>query len=250
MKDEKRTHFFENEWGMYSATLFSPPEESNHAGPVIVFAPGFRARKEWYQWLGDCLASHGYFALLFTVPSQKCRNPQQWSDGIRSAIDYVVREQESLPDTMSPETTGAMGHSMGGLGALLAGSADSRITCIVGLAPAILPGHLSIPNELYRVPIPIQLQIGSNDGIIPPENVKTFFRDLRSKPKSFIEIEGGNHMRFLDKTTISTIGEYVSRLGALGRRLKDGRATITFEEQHSISRNGFIEWFDRYLKGR
>jgi dienelactone hydrolase len=247
VKGEKQTYFFENKWGIYSAALFSPPEESNRFGSVIVFAHGFRAQKEWYQWLGDCLASHGYFALLFTVPSQKCRNPQQWSDGIRSAINYMFREQESLPDTMSPEKTGVMGHSIGGLGALLAGSVDSRIKCIVGLAPAILPEHLNIPKELYRVPIPIQLQIGSNDGIIPPKNVKTFFNDLRSKQKSFIEIEGGNHMRFLDKTTTSTIGEYVSRLGVLGRRLKDGRATISFEEQHSISRNGFIEWFDCYL---
>ena len=55
-------------------------------------------------------------------------------------------------------------------------------------------------------------------------------------------------MRFLDKTAISTIGEYFTRLGLLGRQLKDGRAEITFEEQHTISRNGFMEWFNHYLK--
>jgi hypothetical protein len=30
------THFFDNKWGTYSTTYFSPPEESNTAHPVIV----------------------------------------------------------------------------------------------------------------------------------------------------------------------------------------------------------------------
>lgn len=248
VKDGKPTHFFENKWGTYSAAHFYPPGESNITHPTIVFAHGLRAQKEWYSWIGDCLASQGYFALFFTVPSKKCLNPQQWSDGFRSAIDYLLSKKGSLYDKICPEKIGVMGHSIGGLGALIAGSEDPRIKCIVVLAPAILPERLSIPKEIYRFSIPIQFQIGSNDGIIPPENVKTFFNDLHSKQKSYVEIEGGNHMRFLDKTTISMIGEYVSRSGVLGRRLKDCRAKITFEEQHSISRNGFMEWFNHYLK--
>jgi alpha-beta hydrolase superfamily lysophospholipase len=142
-----------------------------------------------------------------------------------------------------------MGHSFGGLGALIAVKEDSRIKCMVGLAPAILPEVLrAIPKEDYSISTPIQLQIGSNDGIIPPENVKIFFDNLRSEQKSYIEIEGGNHQRFGDKTTALMIGEYMSRIGMLGRRFKDRKATITFEEQHSISRNHFVEWFNRYLK--
>jgi hypothetical protein len=44
------------------------------------------------------------------------------------------------------------------------------------------------------------------------------------------------------------IDEYMSRLGALGRQFKDRKAKITFEEQSSISRSVFMEWFNRYLK--
>ena len=248
MKDEKLTHFFENKWGTYSATYFSSPEESNIPRPTIVFAHGIRAQKEWYSWIGDCLASQGYFALLFTVPSKNLPNPQQWSDGIRSAIDHLLSKEESSHDKICSEKIGIMGHSMGGLGALIAGSEDPRIKCIVGLAPAILPELLPIPKEIHNISIPIQLQIGSNDGLIPPVNVKTFLNSLHSEQKSYIEIEGGNHIRFIDKTTSSMIGEYMSRFGALGRQFKDRKARITFEEQHSISRNGFIEWFNRYLK--
>lgn len=246
---EDVTHFFENKWGTYSATYFSPPEESNISHLTIVFAHGLGAQKEWYSWIGDYLAGQGYSAFLFTVPSKRLPNPEQWSDGIKSAIDYLLNKEGSLHDRIYPEKIGVMGHSMGGLGALIAAREDSRIKCIVGLAPAILPEVIrAIPKEGYSISTPIQLQIGSNDGLIPPENVKTFFDSLHSEQKSYIEIEGGNHMRFGDKTTVLMMGECMSRIGMLGRRFKDRKATITFEEQHSISRNHFMEWFNSYLK--
>ena len=248
LQQEQLTHFFENRWGTYSATHFSPTKESSTAHPVIIFVHGFRAQKEWYSWIGDCLASQGYSALLFTVPSTKLPKPKQWSDGIRSAIDYLLSKESPVYDRICSEKIGAMGHSMGGLGALIAGSEDPRIKCIVGLAPAILPEFLSISKEIYGISTPIQLQIGSNDGLIPPENVKTFFNGLTSKQKSYIEIKGGNHIRFLDKTMTSIIGEHVSRFGALGRQFKDGKASITFEKQHSMSSNSFLEWFNYHLE--
>lgn len=180
------------------------------------------------------------------MPSKLTVNPHQWSDGIISAIDHLLTEK-SVHYKICPGKIGVMGHSMGGLGSLIVGSQDSRIQCIVGLALAILPEYLSIPKEIFGISIPTQLQIGSNDGIIPPENVKDFI-DLYSKKKRFIEIEGGNHMRFLNETTISKIGEHMTKFGMLGGLLKDNSAKITFEEQHTISSNGFLEWFNHYLK--
>ena len=200
-----------------------------------------------YSWIGECLASQGYSVLLFTVPSKNLPNPLQWSDGIRSAIDYLLSEEGPLRDRTNPEKIGVMGHSMGGLGALIAASEDSRIRCIVGLAPAILAGF-PFPEKIYNISIPVQVQIGSNDGLIAPEDVKCFFDNLRSEQKSYIEIQGGNHIRFADKNAMLMIGEYLSRTGAIGKRFRDKEATITFEEQHSISSTGFIEWFNRYLK--
>jgi len=246
LNDGEQTHFFKNKWGTYSATLFSPPEEMNTTHPTIIFAHGYRAQKEYYTWIGDCLASQGYFALLFTVPSNRLPNPQQWSDGFGSAIDYLLSKEETLHE--SPQKIGVMGHSMGGLGALLAGSEDPRIECIVGLAPATLPQHFPILREVYDIQIPILVQIGSKDGIVNPENVKAFFDQLHSKQKSYLEIQGGNHIRFGDRTAALVIGEYLIRLGALGRRFKDGRAGITFEEQHQLSSRSFLECFNQYLK--
>ena len=249
MKDKEVTCFFENKWGTYSATYFSSSADTANAiHPTIVFVHGFRAKKEWYSWIGECLASQGYSSLLFTVPSPKLPNPHQWSDGIKNAIDYLSNKESPLHDKTCSERIGVMGHSMGGLGALMAGSEDSRIKCVVGLAPAIIPRLLTVPEEIYNMSIPIQLQIGSEDGIISPEDVKAFFNNLASEKKTNIEIKGGNHIRFMDRTTASTIGEYVTRFGALGKQFKDGKASITFDEQHNISSSNFVEWFDHFLK--
>jgi len=248
LRDSQSTHTFENRWGIYSATYYSPSDKQDSIHPTIVFVHGFRARKEWYSWIGELLASRGYSALLFTVPSAKLPDPNQWSDGIKSAVDYLLNKEYPLYNETSPDKIGVMGHSMGGLGALMAGSEDNRIRCIVGLAPAIIPDVFQIPKKLHDISSPIQLQIGSNDGLIPAENVRAFFDSLSSKKKSYVEIRGGNHIRFVDKGIVSTVGEFLSRFGALGRRFRDGRASITFEEQHSISGNNFVDWFDSHLK--
>ena len=139
MKNTQSTFFFQNKWGTYSASYYDPSHEADVGYPAIVFVHGFRARKEWYSWIGKCLASQGYAAFLFTVPFPKLQDPHQWSDGIKSAIDYLVDKKHPLHDKICPERIGAMGHSMGGLGTLLAGYEDVRIKCIVGLAPAIIP---------------------------------------------------------------------------------------------------------------
>ncbi|HZD44306.1 MAG TPA: alpha/beta hydrolase, partial [Methanomicrobiales archaeon] len=155
--------------------------------------------------------------------------------------------ENPLHNKISPEKIGVMGHSMGGLGALLAGYEDPRITCIVGLAPAVISSRFHTPKKIHALSTPVQVQIGSNDGLIPPETVKTFLDNLSAEQKNCVEIEGGNHTRFMDKTTVSILGEYLTRLGTLGRRFKDGKATITFEDQHVRSGTRFIEWFKEHL---
>jgi dienelactone hydrolase len=165
--------------------------------------------------------------LLFNVPSRFSFNPWQWPDGIRSAIDYLSCQSSDLIDL---NRIGAMGHSMGGLGVLIAGSLDSRIKCAVCLAP---PVHVNLFYLPKRFGIPIQLQIGIRDKLVPAEKVKAFYADLSAVEKEIVEISGGNHVQFMDLP----LGGFL-----------DNRATVSVKEQHSASGRGFITWFDRYLK--
>ena len=250
MENRKSNCSFQNRWGTYTATCYPPSHEPGTVHPVVLFVHGFMARKEWYSWIGEYLANHGYAAFLFTVPSPRLPDPHQWSDGFKSAIDCLADEGNQFHHMINFEEIGTMGHSMGGLGALLAGYEDSRIKCVVGLAPAILPEVFQIPERINALSKPVQLQIGSNDGLIPPLNVKAFFDGLSTVHKSYVEIKGGNHIRFMNKGSVSIIGEYLTRFGTLGSHFKDDKAKISFEDQHAKSSTSFLEWYQQHLRAR
>jgi predicted dienelactone hydrolase len=233
--------FFENKWGTYNATIYYLEELDNR--PVVIFAHGFAAWKELYTWVADSLVKQGYVTLLFTVPNMLRIRPHQWSDGFKNAIDYILGEK-TLSRRVDFEKIGAMGHSMGGLGALIAASEDPRIKCVEGLAPGVLPIFLKRHKEALSVLLPVQVQIGSEDKIIYPEYVKAFYDHLVSEKKSYIQIPGGNHIQFTDKRNITVIGDSLGALAGSERHLTDGPPKISFEEQQSISRNNFSAWFD------
>lgn len=188
--------FFENKWGTYNATIYYFEELDNR--PVVIFAHGLAAWKELYTWVVDSLVKQGYVTLLFTVPNILRIRPHQWSHGFKNAIDYILGEK-TLSRRVDFERIGAMGHSMGGLGALIAASEDPRIKCVEGLAPGVLPIFLKRHKEALSVLLPVQVQIGSEDKIVHPEHVKAFYDHLISEKKSFIQIPGGNHIQFTDK---------------------------------------------------
>ncbi len=96
--------------------------------------------KELYTWVADSLVNQGYVTLLFTVPNNLLFEPHQWSDGFESAIDYLLNEK-ILAARIDPERIGVIGHSMGGLGALIAANKNACIKSVVGLAPANIATH-------------------------------------------------------------------------------------------------------------
>ena len=237
--------FFENKWGIYNSTVYYPEGLENQ--PIVIFAHGFSAWKELYIWVANSLVNQGYITLLFTVPNIFLIKPHQWSDGFKNAIDYILNEK-TFSGRVNVEKIGAMGHSMGGLGALIAASEDQRIKCIVGLAPGVLPRFLKRHKEALNIHIPVQVQIGSKDKIVHSEHVKAFYDNLISDKKSFIEIPGGNHIQFTDKKNITVIGGSLAVLMGSDRQLVDKEPKISFEEQQSISRNNFLAWFNDCFK--
>jgi len=86
---------------------------------------------------------------------------------------------------------------MGGLGALMAGSEDPEYSVLLVWLQQYCPSFCRFRRNLYYS-TPIQLQIGSNDGLIPPETSDLLSR-LNSKQKSYVEIKGGNTCGFWTK---------------------------------------------------
>ena len=74
-----------NDIGTYSATLYHPANPGFY--PAIAFSPGLGAQKEYYRWVGNHLASHGYIVLIFTVPIPLTGSTTQHQAGFVTAFD-------------------------------------------------------------------------------------------------------------------------------------------------------------------
>ncbi len=137
--------------------------------PAVVLAPGFLLDGPTLGWLGNHLASHGFFVQIVT-----------FGDGAFSAInhtdlaDAVVAMVGELSGKAEVDASaiGVGGHSRGGKATLLATTRDSRIKATFGLDPvdAVGPGQSpsaenpSVTPELMGlVKVPLGL-VGSEYG--------------------------------------------------------------------------------------
>jgi dienelactone hydrolase len=141
-------------------------------------------------------------------------------------------------DAVDNETRGAIGLSMGGGGCVEAtGTSDISIDAAVALAPAGLPTVLSAARNIT---VPLQLQVGTDDGLVPPASVLQMYTKYLSNStvKEYLTISGGNHIGFID--------EFYARIGQ--RFGIDNPPGITVEQQHNISLKYFTAWFQYHLK--
>jgi dienelactone hydrolase len=169
----------------------------------------------------------------------------QWSEGICSGITYLTElsssESSVLTGMVDSAKLGAMGHSMGGAGAILATASNSRIKCTVALAPTP-PSHGSSDfakalEAAKTLKVPVQIQVGSKDGLTPNNSVHQYYVNLPGlAAKEYVEIKGGGHINFTD---------IESRLLSI----VDPGSTLSLGRQHEILWPFFTAWFQYFLQG-
>jgi len=239
-------------YGRYWATIrypairdgwFAPKDTTGAPYPGIVVANGF-AGSEWnIKWIPKHLSSHGYITICFTPPNKYSGDTTQWAYGFNGGIEKLKSQNNlwfsPIFDILDIETFGGIGLSMGGGGCIEAtGAINSEIDAAVPLAPA---SSESAKAAAQNITVPIQLQVGNNDGMVPPERVLPFYTELilNTTVKEYLSITGGNHIGFID--------EFVARLAELLGI--DSPRGIEFEEQRRVSKKYFTAWFQYHLKG-
>jgi len=139
---------------------------------------------------------------------------------------------------LDTETFGGIGLSMGGAGCIEAtGLANSEIDASVALAPA---SSNTSKDAAQKITVPIQIQVGNNDGMVNPERVLTYYSDLVPDKlnKEYLSITGANHIGFIDEI-FARFTEWL---------VLDDPKGIEFEEQRRISKRYFTAWFQYHLK--
>jgi predicted dienelactone hydrolase len=238
-------------FGLYRATIRYPATQDGWRAPIntsgapypgVVVANGF-AGSEWnIKWIPSHLTSYGYVTICFTPPHKISGDATQWAFGFRGGFAALktqnTRRFSPVFGCLDMDTFGAIGLSMGGGGCIEAtGTPGLGIDAAVGLAPAAMPSVLSAARNIT---VPVQLQVGTNDGFVPPGSVLQLYTDFLSNDtvKEYLVITGGNHIGFID--------EFYARFGQ--RFGIDNPPGITYEEQRTISSRYFTAWFQFHLK--
>jgi dienelactone hydrolase len=238
-------------YGRYIATIrypatrngwFAPVDSSEAPYPGIVVANGYGGSDWNIKWIPKHLTSHGYVTLCFTPPHKLFPRTTQWAEGFHGGIAKLKMHSNSssspIYNIVDIETFGAIGLSMGGGGCIEAtGANNSEIDAAVPLAPA---PSFSAKDASVHINVPIQIQIGNEDGMVPPYSVLPFYTDLipNATVKEYLSIAGGNHIGFID--------EFFARIAEnIGL---DNPCGIAFKEQRRISRKYFTSWFQYHLK--
>jgi len=238
-------------YGLYRATIRYPATHDGWRAPVdasgapypgIVVANGFGGSEWNIKWIPRHLASYGYVTICFTPPNKISPDVGQWSSGFRGGFETLQaqnsRRFSPIYGVFDNETRGAIGLSMGGDGCIEAtGTLGSAIDAAVALAPANLPSVLSAARNIT---VPIQLQVGANDGLVPSADVLQIYTDFipNGTVKEYLAITGGNHIGFIDEF----FAQFARRLGI------DNPPGITFKQQRNISSKYFTAWFQYHLK--
>jgi len=239
-------------YGRYKATIrypakydgfLAPKDISGAPYPGIVVANGF-AGSEWnIKWIPKHLTSYGYVTICFTPPDKLLGDTTQWANGFIRGIEKLKSHNNMwfspISDILDTETFGGIGLSMGGAGCIEAtGAVNSEIDTAVALAPA---SSNSSKDAAQNITVPIQIQVGNNDGMVPPERVLPYYTNLTSDTinKEYLSITGGNHIGFVDEF----FAKFAEWAGL------DDTKEIEFEEQRRISSKYFTAWFEYHLRG-
>jgi len=193
----------------------------------------------FFDWTGQELAAHGYVALVFATPNPASDDEKQWAYGFNGGISTLKQENQSHSSPIYGLVSGQfgiIGFSSGGAGVIEAAASNPDVNAAVALAPG--DHEEPVEQAAQQVTVPIQLQVGSEDGLVSPESVRKLYDLIPSTSKEFLEIPGANHVGFLD--------EGMAKLG----QMVDKPNKIDISTQHQTSSQHFTDWFNHFLKGQ
>ncbi len=179
--------------GYGAATVFYPTVRTEGQFGVVVLAPGFLAIQNYYKWLAERVASHGFVVVTVNFNSV-FDQPEPRGVQMGKALQQVV----SLSKTMTTPYYGvvdvnrqaAMGHSMGGGGTLAASRDNPALKAAVALAP----WHTT--KTWASVQVPTLIVADQKDNIAPNDTHSIpFYQSFNAAlPSAYIELAGADHL--------------------------------------------------------
>lgn len=246
--------------------------------PLIMFSHGFSSSRMQSAQYTRHLASHGYIVVAPDFPITRGGTeggPQfigvlNQPGDVSFLIDQFLAFNEDAGNTFAGAidtgSIGATGHSMGAFTTTLLTYGDMRDDRINASLPISGTGCFTTDDDVAGVTTPVMMLTGSNDLLVAPGTNRLAY-DKANAPRYWVELVGGNHIRFADVDLDDAIAlEFVNRArgdqtsaqdlaGRLGANITScttepsgGDPGMTFQRQQGLLRAFATPFFDAYLK--
>jgi predicted dienelactone hydrolase len=205
--------------------LDAPPDTDGAPYPLIIFAHGLASESRSLTSYVQHLVSHGYVVAAPSFPESRgdagggprlsavIEQPADVSFVIDTLLAFNADEGHPLAGIIDEERIGVTGQSLGGLTTMMMGYGerrDARVDAIAGISPlgCFLPADAAEGGG-----VPAMVLSGSIELIGSPSINRAAF-DLASPPRYWVEIIGGDHVRFadIDVQDSQLGGDVVSRI--------------------------------------
>lgn len=254
--------------------------------PLIIFAHGLSGSSGQSTSYTKHLASHGYVVAAPDFPLSSGgapggptiadigNQPKDVSFIIDRILAFNGQDGHLLRGAVDGSRIGMTGHSLGAFTTLLTVYGGLRDDRIRAAAPLSGSGCFMTPDTVGGTSVPVMLMIGSEDLLVAPAGNRRAY-DLVNAPRYWVELVGGNHLRFADIDVedapfLAALDRLLGRsssdstpsssdgtpqagsgtLGACGQRGQGtGIPTIKLDRQQELLRAFATPFFDAYLRG-
>ncbi|HEU4329364.1 MAG TPA: alpha/beta hydrolase [Roseiflexaceae bacterium] len=190
---------------------FVPTAARGTTGLVFICGSGIDA--EAYAPLLRPIAEAGTAVFIVKLPYRFAPLEAHKAAALDRVRDVIAAHPETTRWVLS-------GHSLGAALAARSAYADPAAVAALVLLGTTHPKD----DDLSQLPMPVTKVYASNDGVARPADVRSN-QHLLPPHTHWVEIKGGNHSQF----------------GHYGHQLLDGNATISREEQQTMTRAALLE---------
>ncbi len=177
--------------------------------PIIVFGHGFSGIRRQSTGYTQHLASHGYIVVApdFPLTNGDAPGGPRFDDlsnqpgDVSFVIDRMIAFNEEpghlFEGMIDTDAIGLTGHSYGGFTTLLTTYGEQRDERLRAALPISATGCILDEQVVGNTSVPIMLLTGSEDLVVAAPGNRLAY-DLANAPRYWVEIIGGNHVRFSD----------------------------------------------------
>ncbi|HLA17245.1 MAG TPA: alpha/beta hydrolase [Candidatus Limnocylindrales bacterium] len=255
------------------------PAGRGRRGPGVVLVHGWESAHHRTLPIAQFLQAAGFHTLAFDVRGHGANPPEQAPiTGGEFGADAAAAIR-ALVDRPEVDRVGVVGHSMGGVGALIAAAAEPAVGAVVSISapadpyrltrltfrlaelpipdPIAYPlawltarvyakprGHriedISASRAIARIAAPILLVHGAVDTVIPPDHLKRLAGHAPVGTKTYLVEGGGHSWLYEDAGFRRTVAAFLA--ASLGGRLTPEQAA---ERAAAVDARRMVEAVDR-----